>query len=82
MLLRFLPLALFLLLCGCASTLPPHAPEEIPKPPVVATGQCETPDDLPDLATANELTDFAVGWMKAYGCERAKKRMLLEAWPR
>lgn len=81
MLLRLLPLALCLLmLCAC-STTPPAAPVEIPKPPVALLGRCPAPEDLPDMATANELAAFAAGALKFAACERSRSIGLLEAWP-
>jgi hypothetical protein len=44
--------------------------------------RCPTPADLPDLATANELAEFALGWVKAAACEHAKRIALLDAWPK
>lgn len=44
--------------------------------------RCPTPDKLPDLATANELAEFALGWVRTAACEHAKRIALLEAWPR
>ena len=80
--LRLLPLALCLSLYACASTPPPSAPAEIPRPPVALLFKCPTPDDLPDLATAKELAEFAAGALQFAACERARSIGLLEAWPR
>jgi len=44
--------------------------------------RCPAPADLPDMATANELTEFAMGWLKYAACEHALRLALLEAWPR
>ena len=74
--------ALFLTLSGCASTLPPAAPAEIPPPPVVLTTPCQPPGDLPDLATGRELAEALAEWIGFGGCERAKRMGLLRAWPR
>lgn len=78
---RLLLLVLSLSLFGCASTPPPHVPVEIPLPPVALLGKCPTPDDLPDLATAKELAEFAMGALKLATCERSRAIGLLEAWP-
>lgn len=77
-----LPLALCLTLCACTSTPPQPVPAEIPPPPVALMFKCPAPDDLPDLATAKELAEFATGALKFAGCERARSLGLLEAWPR
>lgn len=44
--------------------------------------KCPAPAPLPDLATANDLTEFALGWIRAAACEHAKRLALLEAWPK
>lgn len=44
--------------------------------------RCLMPDDLPDMATANELTAFAMGWLEYGACEHGKRIALLQAWPR
>lgn len=82
MLPRLLLLVLSLSLFGCASTPPSHAPSEIPLPPVTPLGKCPAPEALPDMATANELADFASGALKYAACERARAIGLLEAWPK
>lgn len=80
MLPRLLILVFSLSLCACASTPQPPAPAVIP-PPVATLTRCLMPDDLPDLATANELTKFALGWLEYGACEHAKRIALLRAWP-
>lgn len=79
---RLLLLALSLSLCACASTPPPVAPAEIPPPPIAGLTRCPVPADLPDLATARELAEFAAGWIQTAACEHGKRRLLVEAWPR
>ena len=81
MLLRPLPLVLCLSLCACASTPPQPAPAQIPLPPAVLMFKCPTPADLPDVATARELAEFAAGWVQTAACERARSIGLLESWP-
>lgn len=80
--LRLWPLALSLSLCACASMPQPPAPAEIPPPPVALLNKCPPPSDLPDMATANELSEFALGALKFGACEQARSLGLLEAWPR
>ena len=80
--LRRLLLALSLLtLSGCFATLPP-APTPIPPPPVALVSRCAAPPDLPDMATARDLAEWAVQWVGTAGCERAKRTALIDAWPR
>ena len=73
-------LALCLSLYGCASTKP--VPAQIPPPPVALVTKCAKPADLPEGATAQDLAEWTVGWIGAYGCERSKRQALVEAWPR
>jgi hypothetical protein len=35
-----------------------------------------------DGATAQDLAQWALGWISAYGCERSKRAALIEAWPK
>jgi hypothetical protein len=44
--------------------------------------KCPTPDDLPDVATARELAEFAAGWVRNAACERSRSFGLIESWPR
>jgi hypothetical protein len=57
-------------------------PAKIDPPPVVLTMPCPTPADLAEGATAQQLAGWSVEWIRAYGCERAKRAGLVEAWPR
>jgi len=34
------------------------------------------------MATAKELTEFALGWVNNAACERARSIGLLRSWPR
>jgi len=43
---------------------------------------CARPAELPEGATAQDLAQWTVGWMGAYGCERSKRQALIESWPR
>lgn len=74
-------LALFLPIYGCASTPSDPAPSEIPPPPAVLMVPCESPEALPDMATAKELAESLADWMRFGGCELYKHRALLQAWP-
>lgn len=76
-----LPVFLSLLLFGC-STTPPSAPQKIDPPPVLLVTQCARPSEMPEGATAQDLVQWTVGWMAAYGCERSKRAALIEAWPK
>lgn len=53
----------------------------VPPPPVALTSPCETPTDLAEAATAQDLAEWAARWIRAYGCERAKRAALIESWP-
>lgn len=77
-----LPIALCLLLLSACSTLQQSAPARIDPPPVALVTACSRPDSLPEGATAQDLAEWTVGWMGAYGCERSKRAALIEAWPR
>ena len=77
----WLPVLSLLTLCACSTTHPP-APAVIPLPPVALLGKCPAPENLPDIATANELAEFAAGALKYAACERSRSIGLLEAWPR
>lgn len=81
MLLRLWPLALFLSLSGCVSTPQQRAPAVIEPPPVMLASPCQTPADLADGATAQDLAEWTVSWIGAYWCELAKRQALVEAWP-
>lgn len=76
-----LPVLSLLTLCAC-STTPTTVPAAIPLPPVALLGKCPAPDDLPDMATAKELAEFAAGALKYAACERSRSIGLMEAWPR
>lgn len=78
---RFATLFLAVMLVGCASTSQ-HAPAKIDPPPVVLVSRCAAPPDLPDMATARDLAEWAVQWVGTAGCERAKRTALIDAWPR
>lgn len=82
MLPRLLLLALSLSLCACASTPPQPVPAEIPPPPAALFQPCQTPDDLPDVATAKDLVVALIQALQWGGCERARSIGLMEAWPR
>ena len=79
---KALLLALSLLLLSACSTTQPSAPAKIDPPPVALVSGCLRPSDLPEGATAQDLAQWTVGWIGAYGCERAKRQALIEAWPR
>jgi hypothetical protein len=49
---------------------------------VALVSRCLPPGDLPDGATAQDLALWTVEWIGAYGCERAKRAALIDAWPR
>lgn len=75
-------LAVCLLALSACSTKPLAVPAKIDPPPVVLTVECLTPDDLPDDATALDLSKWALAWVWSFGCERSKRQALIEAWPR
>jgi hypothetical protein len=79
--LPILPLALSALLLSACSTTPVVAPARIPPPPVGLTAKCLTPQPLADNATAQDLGEWTIEWIRAYGCERAKRAALIQAWP-
>ena len=79
--LRRLPIALCLLTLGACSTLPPSAPAKIDPPPVLLVSQCAEPGPF-EGRTAQDLAEWTVGWIGAYGCERSKRAALVEAWPK
>jgi hypothetical protein len=68
-------------LCAC-STLPPHAPAEIPPPPVALATACPVPDSLAGSVTAQDLIGWTMEWVNAFACERGKRSALIQAWPR
>lgn len=70
-----------LTLSGC-STTPRAVPAKIDPPPVALSTPCSTPADLESNASAQQLSAWTVEWIGAYGCERAKRAGLVEAWPR
>ena len=70
-----------LMLSGC-STVPQSAPVAIAPPPVALISRCQSPGDLPAEATAQALAAWTMEWIGAFGCERAKRTALIEAWPR
>ena len=78
---RWLP-ALCLSLPGCFSTTPRAVPAKIDPPPVVLTMPWPTSVDLVEGANAQQPAVWSVEWISAYGCERAKRAGLVEAWPR
>ena len=78
---RFATLFLAVMLVGCASTSQ-HAPAKIDPPPVVLVSRCPWPADLESEATARELAEWVMLWIRTAGCERAKRAALIEAWPR
>ena len=77
---RWLPALCLLALSGC-STTPRAVPAKIDPPPVALSTPCSTPADLAEGASAQELALWSVEWIMAYGCERAKRAGLVEAWP-
>lgn len=72
---------LTLTLCAC-STPRPIAPAKTDPPPVALVVDCARPAPLPEGATGRDLAEWTVAWIGAWGCERRKRRALLEAWPR
>ena len=78
---RLLPVLFLLTLSGC-STVPQSAPVAIAPPPVSLISRCQSPGDLPAEATAQALAAWTMEWIGAFGCERAKRTALIEAWPR
>jgi hypothetical protein len=46
------------------------------------TSPCQTPADLAEGATAQDLAAWAADWIGAFWCERDKRAGLLDAWPR
>jgi hypothetical protein len=49
---------------------------------VALLAKCPAPEALPDVATANELAEFAAGALKYAACERARSIGFMEAWPK
>jgi hypothetical protein len=48
------------------------------------TSPCETPANLGKdgaVTTAQDLAEWAAGWIRAFGCEHGKRAGLIEAWP-
>lgn len=80
--LRPLLTAVCLSLCAGCSTTPSPVPAKIDPPPVALVSDCGRPDPLPPEVTAQSLAEWTVAWVGAWGCERAKRRALIEAWPR
>lgn len=78
---RLLPVLFLSLLASC-STVPPAAPAKIPPPPVALVSRCPWPADLESEATARELAEWVMLWIRTAGCERAKRAALVDAWPR
>lgn len=76
-----LPAFFLSLLAGCSTTLP-SVLAKIDPPPVALVSKCAAPADLAEGATAQDLSEWVVGWIGAAGCERAKRAALIEAWPR
>lgn len=70
-----------LMASGC-STTPQPVPAKIDPPPVGLTLPCQAPADLAADATAQDLAEWTVAWIGAYGCERGKRAALVEAWPK
>jgi hypothetical protein len=54
----------------------------IDPPPVVLTTKCLIPEDISKGSTAQDLALWAGKWIDAYGCEKAKRKALLESWPK
>lgn len=79
---RLLLLALCLLTLSGCSTLPPHAPAEIPPPPVALATKCPLPDSVAESVSAQDLIGWTMEWINAYACERGKRSALIEAWPK
>jgi hypothetical protein len=57
-------------------------PAKIDPPPVALVSRCAAPPDLPSEATARDLAEWAVLWIRTVGCERSKRAALIDAWPR
>jgi hypothetical protein len=74
-------LALCLSLSACASTKPAPAPSQIPPPPVALVSACPVPAPLGSEATARELVEWTMLWIRTAVCENAKRRALIDAWP-
>jgi hypothetical protein len=68
-------------MCACSTPLP-IAPSKIDPPPLILASPCPLPPDLASEATARELATWAVQWIDVAGCEWAKRRALLAAWPK
>jgi hypothetical protein len=49
---------------------------------VALVSRCPPPADLPADATGQHLGEWVMQWIGAYGCERAKRAALIDAWPR
>lgn len=75
-------LALCPMLLASCSTTRPSAPARIDPPPVGLVSKCAAPGPLAEGATGQDLAEWTVAWIGAYGCERAKRQALIEAWPR
>jgi len=81
MLLRLWLPALFLLMSGCDSMPQQHAPAVIDPPPVMLASPCQTPADLAEGATGQDLAVWAGEWIATAWCERSKRAGLIDAWP-
>ena len=79
---RILYLAALTLAISACSTKPQVAPAKIDPPPVALVTECRPPGELPAESTARDLALWAVEWIGAYGCERSKRKALLESWPK
>ena len=77
---RLLPALCLMLLSGCSAP-PLSAPAKIDPPPVLLVTKCAEPGPFVGQ-TAQDLAEWTVGWIGAYGCERSKRQALVEAWPK
>ena len=77
---RYATLCLSIALVGCASVAP-SAPAKIDPPPVALVTKCAEPGPFAGRS-AQDLAEWTVGWIGAYGCERSKRAALVEAWPK
>lgn len=78
----FALVVLMLAMSGC-STKPPVPPAKIDQPDPAHVTDCPKPAPLnKDGVSVPEALDFSVKWIGVAGCERDKKRALVESWPK